>query len=981
MNKSIYILLVFLLASFVTKGQDVEIDTLTNSTSVEEVASLDTKLTFPTSTTLHLKDLPDHSNLQLLSHLQGRNSSLNIMNNSGSPGASISAILRGRNSFFNNYSPLIILDGLPIDNSEWNNDVGGTDQSNRLIDINPFDIESVQIIPGSVGSVLQGIRGANGVIVLTSKSGSQSKPRINIQSETTISKVGKLPKRQSTYAQGRTTPDGPEYRGPEFAEGFSWGPAIGTLEYFASPGYPYDKNGFLVPLGAGDGLPANAYDPYVFFQDAISQNLNASVMGGNRNFKYYLSGGRNVTNGVIPKTEYIRNTIFGSISSSFVKNLDIKVTARYIASNAYRNQKGSNIKGVMLGLLRNTPTFDITNGLSPSDAVNDPTSYTKSDGGQRSYRNGVYDSPYWTINNNPHNEDINRLITNLSLNYKINESFALYLNGGIDNFKDSREGGIEINPGRELGSAYLREREFNSNNLDGGVKISKAIASNLEADLTIGTNYFETKTIDNIADGNTLLSPGFVDIFNTQDVTLTTDDIRIKNFGALVALDLNYANAININIGARNDYSSTLGKNQKGFLSFGINSSFDLRELISINNKNITELQIFAGYGRTGQTAPALLTQSTFEPAIINSSGFVDFEEIPGFLERSEIGDNPNLKAEKTDAFEIGLKTSLFSDKIRFMATYYTEKTSDIIVLKDIAPSSGFNFIYDNAATVKNSGIELTLSVNLIRNNNFSWTLNTQFNTNKNTVEEVNLFNENNLFLTGFTSSSSRFIEGESYGSLWGTPFQRNENGQMIIGDDGFPLADGNQKVLGDPNPDFILGLDNQFKIGKKLSIGFLWDIKQGGDMYCGTCGIMNYFGVSQLSADERNTSVVFEGVTVNGTQNTQLVNLADSNTADNLFYRKRYGFGGILEMNIFDASWIRLRRFNVNYDFTSLVSKVPFVYNFSVGFYADNLLLLTDYPGIDPETSMTGNSNGFGQDYFNNPGIRSFGVNINLSL
>jgi len=143
----------------------------------------------------------------------------------------------------------------------------------------------------------------------------------------------------------------------------------------------------------------------------------------------------------------------------------------------------------------------------------------------------------------------------------------------------------------------------------------------------------------------------------------------------------------------------------------------------------------------------------------------------------------------------------------------------------------------------------------------------------------------------------------------------------------------------------------------------------------------MNYFGVSQLSADERGQSMIFDGVTIAGSTNTQMVELAGPTLSENEYFRRRYGFGGIGGMNVFDASWVRIRRLDLSYDFSSLVAKTKFIHSFSIGIYADNLWLSTNYPGIDPETNLTGNSNGFGLDYFNNPSTRTVGISINLTL
>lgn len=936
---------------------------------------------YPSDDVIAMDKIANHGNLQLLSLVQNSNSSLIINNNSGSPGASISAILRGRKSYLNSYSPLIILDGLPIDNSEWNNNLRGTDQSNRLIDINPFDIESMKIIKGSVGAVRYGIRGANGVIILTTKKGTSKTPRIQINSEVTRSSVGQLPARQSTFAQGVGFEGGAKYFGPETRTSFSWGPNINTLEFVADQDYVFDKNGRLVPKGTGNAIPAKAYDPYVFFENAISNNLNANISGTTNSISYYFSAGSNRTNGIIPKSYYIRNAISGSISADLSNKLSVSTSLRYINGSASRNVKGATLNGVMLGLQRNTPTFDITNGLSPSEAVDDSTSYLLPSGEQRSYRAGVYDNPYWSINKNPNTQSNNRFIGSASLQYQITPNLSLRTAGGIDTYSDKHEGGIAINPSTTIGSAYQRIQNYQSSNFDLHANYTKAITPKFNANVLVGVNYFVTDIKNQFEEGIGLRPNMPANVVYTDEATLSKSALHSKNFGVLSSLDLSYSNAIQVTFSLRQDYASTAGSNEKGFLSFGMHSSIDLWKILhqSSNPNELPKLQIFGGYGRSGLAIPSAESRSVFVPTKISGDGFLALEIVENTLEKSEIAGNPDLQHERTDAIEVGIITHLLSDRIHFKSTFYTQNSSDVILPRFIPPSTGFTSIYDNLASISNKGLELSLSLKPIETDNFSWSFTTIFNTNKNKVEEMDVTPYFDNTLSGFNSISSSFVEGEPVGILFGRGFERNDKNQLIINNQGYPVLNQMETVLGDPNPDFILGFENQLTIKKNLSINVRIDIKQGGDLYCGSCQSMDYFGVSQLSADERGQSIVFEGVTENGTINTQSVELANPTRSISEYYRLRYGTTGLIEENIFDASWIRIRRVDINYDLTSIVSKIGFVRSFKVGLYADNLLLVTDFPGIDPETNLSGNSLGFGFEYFNNPSSRTIGVNLNL--
>jgi hypothetical protein len=474
-----------------------------------------------------------------------------------------------------------------------------------------------------------------------------------------------------------------------------------------------------------------------------------------------------------------------------------------------------------------------------------------------------------------------------------------------------------------------------------------------------------------------------VNISNAQNIISSEYTISTKNLGIFSSIDMIYNNFLNFNISARQDYASTSGSNQQGFLSYGIHSSFDLFKIIGSEEQvlNSPKLIVFAGYGRTGAAARPSSTLSSFEQTVITGDGFINTGELSSTLERIDIGDNSELKPEKTDAFEIGFSISELSNRLNFSVTYYNEKTSDVVLLKEITPSSGFKFIYDNVATISNNGIELSLTAIPVKSDKLTWTINAQFNNNKNIVEEINLVNNKSFFINGFISTASYFEEGQAYGALRGSGFLTNDIGRTVIGNNGFPIVDTNDKIIGNPNPKYTIGFENRFTIRKNINIGILLDIRRGGDIYCGTCGIMNYFGVSQLSADERGQTTIFDGVRINGSENTQVVNLADPTESINGYYRNRYGFGGIGGMNIHDSSWFRIRRLDLSYDFVTLAAKSKFIHSLNIGLYADNLLISTNYPGIDPETNLTGNSNALGFDYFNNPSSRTIGVSINLTL
>ena len=275
--------------------------------------------------------------------------------------------------------------------------------------------------------------------------------------------------------------------------------------------------------------------------------------------------------------------------------------------------------------------------------------------------------------------------------------------------------------------------------------------------------------------------------------------------------------------------------------------------------------------------------------------------------------------------------------------------------------------------------MEIALSGSPIKTNNFEWNVAVNWTTFENKVEELAEGVEF-VRLNGFSSTSSVAIAGESYGSIYGSRFLRNESGQVLIGDDGYPLEDPENGVVGDPTPDWTAGISNTFNY-KNFGLSVLLDIRQGGDVWCGTCGILNYFGVSEATLI-RDQSTVFNGVLQSsGAANTQSVPYSDPTVSENNNYWRRYGFGGLSETSVYDSSWIRLREVTLSYNFPDKLLDKTFIKRLSLSVYGRNLWLNTDYPGVDPETNLTGDSNGIGLDYFNQPNTKSYGLSLNVSF
>jgi len=840
------------------------------------------------------------------------------------------------------------------------------------------------------------VRAANGAIVITTKQGVAGKPRVTIATTYSVDQANKLPARQSTYAQGRVLGGTPTYLGPETANGFSWGPLISDLEFDGEPS-EFNRLGNLVPKGEGNGTAAQAYDPYNFFVNGNTVDFNASVSGGSESMKYFLSAGRLSSTGIVPNSTFARNAFRLNLENKINDKLTTGMGVNFINSGGNRIQRGSNLNGVMLGLLRTAPTFDNGNGKIGQAAADDVSTYVQSNGDQRSYRNGIYDNPYWTVNRNPFRDDVNRVIGNMFANYSITNDLTASVRVGIDQYSDARNSAFDIqtNPFRLVAGSVVQQKINNRDfNLDATLNYIKNINDNFTLNVLGGFNTFDTKYNSQSATGTTLAIAGFYDISNATDIVAGNFTSRKRLYGAYGTADLGFNNYLFLNLTARNDWSSILPADNNTFQSYSASLGLVLTELLQMNSGLLDYAKLRASYGVVGNdggSAFIAATQNVFTQASSGGDGFISTVDFPAFgtnaFERATLLGNSQLRPESTTTWEVGGEFKFLKGRLGADVTYYNSVSSDVIIATQISSATGFANLVQNSGRITNSGIELVLNGTPVKTNKFAWDVDVNFTSFENDVEEL-AEGVDAVFLAGFTSTSVEVVAGQPFSAIYGTGWQRTENNEIIIGSDGWPLADPVKKALGDPNPDWIAGLRNTFTFGD-LSISGLLDFRQGGDMWCGTCGIIDYFGTSEQSASERNDVVVFDGVVNTGSDaepvyvkndNAVAIAQADPNASFSSFYRVRYGFGGISEMNIYDTSWLRLRELSLNYRVPSNILGNVFT-GANVSLTGRNLWLNTKYPGIDPETNLTGDSNGYGLDYFNMPNTRSYSATVTLNF
>jgi TonB-linked SusC/RagA family outer membrane protein len=955
--------------------------------------------------------------------LRGQAAGVNVIRSSGTVGGGTRIVIRGQTSLIGENQPLFIVDGVRIDNSTFNSEAAtaGTAVGNRAMDINPADIESINVLKGAAATALYGLDGAQGVVIITTKKGKAGKGlNINFSTSYGFENITQMPLLQSTYAQG----SGGVYGLPERGSSTSWGPKISDLEFatdqatytsiyspsaaqlakaFTDGVYNYDPNGFLVPAGQGNGRAANAYDPIGgFFQTGTSATNSLSVDGGNDLATFRASFSTLKSEGIIPNNTYDRNTFSLGTSLKITDKLSINANANYARSDYGRIQQGSNTSGLLLGLLRTPPSFDNAGGFE--DPANSKGSYEFANGTQRNYRGGGgYDNPFWTVNNTLRFEKVDRAYGNVAINYAASPWFNVSLKTGMDSYTDTRKQEFEINSrtvsaGRVIHDDYFVKISDNYLNINGGGQLTE----DLSLSYLVGANAYSFFSENNYKQGDGLALQDFVHISNTSSITANQTITGRRTAGIYASADFGYKNFLYLGLTARNDWVSTLIDPAKEFNGGDISFLYPSASLGFVFSEFLANQDVLSfgklrvSYAQVGGGAPLSYVTST--PYINPSPGDgwgeainFPFNGKAGFVQSNRLG-NPNLVPEQTNTIELGADLRFFNGKLNLDVTYYDRTSSNLIINASLPASTGFTSAFLNSGEIESNGLEVILTATPVQTSKFSWTTTINFDRNRTTVTKLAQGLEQ-LQIGGFTGTGTYLVAGQPYAQLFGGAYLRTgaggdnddgltiPEGDIIIRDDGsgehgYQIPDSKLRVLGNPNPDFNVGWNNTLSFGP-VNVAFLFDWRQGGQMWNGTAWALSFFGMSQLSADTREeTPFVIEGVKESDGTPNDIAIVRD----ENYWTSSVGGFGLVDEQFVQETTWYRLRLLSLGADLDpswfGLDGKVQAA-NLSIT--GRNLWFQTPYEGVDPETSLEGTGNAQGFDYFNMPSTRSFTIGLNV--
>lgn len=922
--------------------------------------------------------------------LNAKVAGVQVTRQGGSAGAASSIVIRGIQSISGQNQPLFVVDGVPINNS-FNATIGtsgGVDYANRAIDINPNDIETITVLKGPSATSLYGIQGATGVVLITTKKGARQKGfTVDVSSNFSTDRIMNYFPQQLKYSQGD---NGIFNGGTTFNH---YGAPISTLRYDVNTPNVKDPRGTIVDMNhpnAGPRVPV--YDNQsLFFQNGFTNDSHVAISSSTDNTNFYLSIGNMYQEGIIPNNVFNRTSVKLSADTRLSDKFKIGGSITYANSTSTKFGRGDNFSDAIQGLYRTPPSFDNSAGFAYPN------------GQQRNFRGAVDgsrpfspDNPFWTVNNNPYEDDVNRYLGFLQTDFNPTSWLSVVHRLGFDFTNEERtqrwapssSGGAAIAASGALGGRInennITDRILNSDFI---VTATKDFSDDFTASLLVGHNMFSASSTSYLLNGTNFAIPGLFNIANTQEnPVFLKDDFRRMTQAVFSRANFGYLNAIFLELSVRNEWASTLPAGNRSFSYGSAGLSVALTDLLKVESDILSFAKLKGSYAGAGNIPPAYRTETFYNIATTGTryAGGVRFpiDGVGGVLLSTAAG-NSNLVAEFTNTLELGADIRLFQNKLGIDFTYYDAISSNQIVSVPVPGSTGFLTQIANAGEIQNKGIEVVLNGDILRRGDFSWDMIVNFTRNRNYVNS--LPNDepivNNLFGARI---QSRLIPGEQFGVFYGNAFRRNENGDILINPQGFPMLDPVQQMVGNPNPDFLMGWRNNFTY-KNLNLSFLWDVRKGGDVVNVTAFWMgNGSGVADHTLD-RNKVVVYRGVIENpGGDNHQQVNDIPVTLNQAAFQ----GSGAALAVGrelterwVQDGSWIRLRDINISYQVPSKVASSLGMSRASLGLYGRNILLFTNYGGIDPETNLAGPNSVIGLDAFTTPNMRSYGVTINATF
>ena len=941
----------------------------------------------------------------LLNSLSGKIAGVRITNTQGDVGSS-RIVIRGETSIAGENQPLFIVDGIPVDNSQLNARSSGRDFKNAIADLNPEDIKTLTVLKGPNAAALYGARAAHGAIVITTKGGDKRQKGIGItlHSSTQVSFVATLPEFQNLFGQGAggrfSYVDG---KGAGVNDGVdeSWGPRldIGLLiPQFDSP-LDADGNRVATPWVSH---PNNVRD---YFRMGISTNSGISVARGDDKYQFRVGYNYEKQVSIVPDAGTNKTNISLNTDYHLAKWIVVGATANYIVYTApslpgSATPSGSNVRS-------NSPMLQFLWFGRQVDTNSLKADYT------RNWNSSYYDNPFWSASYNTQSQERHRLIGDLHAEFRLTDGLNVRFRTSTDWYNDRRKSKVKwgsAGAGSPYGSYAEDAYTVKENNTEVLATYIKQLNKNWGIDALLGFNVRNKQYENNYQAAPRLAVADLYTLTNSRDpLTSSNDFYRLRQYGLYGSIQLDYRRWAFLNITGRNDWSSTLPVDNNSYFYPSVTASVLLSEAFGWRSKAVNYLKIRGGWSQVGadanpyQLATVFTSETAFNGNPLQSS--------------STIGMNPNLKPEKTSSIEAGFEAAFWDNRLCLDFTYYkTDSRNQILKLATTA-ASGYTSQVRNAGHIRNRGYEIQLgAVPIQTSKGFRWNLDLNYGANSSKVvklDDEGLITSYQLYSSGIQILAS---VGEAYGTLFGTSYVRDANGNVVVDANGLPKISTTNKTLGKFTPDWTGGISNTFSY-RSLSLSFLIDASVGGSIFSNTNKTGKYTGVLANTLSGRDAEhgglwyytdamgnnvrlpespsysvssdgfyyaqvngqstrvyqdgIMVEGVTESGSKNEEVVSAEK-------YYHRIYS---IAEANVYDASYVKLREVALSYRLPRLWTQKLHLQEASVTLTGRNLwTIYKSVPNIDPESALT-TGNAQGVEAYSLPTTRSFGVNLSVKF
>lgn len=924
--------------------------------------------------TVDSKELTNSRETNLVNALAGKVAGVQVNSSGGQAGSSSRITIRGQNSLVGNSQPLFVVDGIPIDNRQTNGsaNLGGSDGdllftgagSNRVVDIDPSIIESTSVLKGAAATAVWGARGANGVILITTKKGQKGKPKFNFSSNVILNDAI-VRGYQNKYLQGsgglfqNGLPEGEggfNGKGPGNGQqtGVSWGPSR-------------NDDSLKVYLG---GQSPQVYDPRAdFFRLGQTYDNVFSVSGGFDKYVYRVSFSNRIEQGIAPGNDLTRNNLSINFGSNSDKKFNFQTSINYFNTATTRLSEGNGDGAYMFTLSRWPISNDITN-------------FEEEDGTQIAYTQENVNNPIWLSKNNNFSSNVNRLFVNATVNYKVNSWITVYNRLGVDTYEDNQKQRTNLGT---FGS--LEGRMFNAtatnmlidNTLYAVMK--KQINDDFEFSSTIGHN-LNIRSFDmNVLRGIGLAE---VDNFNYEDTKAKIDILptieKVRSTSVFATAKMGYQEKIYVEITGRNDWFSTLEPGNRSVFYPSISSNTVLSEIIpSLPKDIISYWGVRASYAQAGSAAEPYVTRQLFSRTTPSDGtrgniGVYVGEDQVGF-ERNSRAAEPNLTHELKSEFEIGTDIKFFKGTLRADFAYYNSRVTNQIVPAEISGTTGFSSRWINGGVIRNRGVEMMITADVFKlikkKMPLDWEISVNYSRNRFELLSLQEGIES-LYLGGFNSPQIRVDRNYGYGVIWGTRLERNDNGEIIVENStGRPKQSNSLGPIGNTMPDWLGSIRNTFTY-KGFSLTVFFDGRFGGDILNMDLNYTTRAGTA-LITENRGNVVVWNGVTEDGRVN-------DIPVIANQSYYQNW-FATIDELFIEDASFVKLRDLSLTYNLPAKILEKWPIETLSFTATGRNLYISSNFSYFDPEGNLYGSGNAQGFYHAVTPGTRSYAFGLNVTF